>query len=407
MTAAHALSTRGPGGAGTWDAVVVGARVAGSSTALLLARAGLRVLVVDRARRGSDTVSTHALMRGGVLQLDRWGLLDRMTATGVPPVRRVTFHYGAERLAVSLKPYAGVDALYAPRRNVLDALLVDAAEEAGARFAFGAAAIDLVRDDAGRVGGVVLRNRAGTTWTECAPLVVGADGRVSLVADRVNAPITSRGNSCAAFAYGYWPAGELDGYHWHYGRTGAVGLSAGVIPTNDGLACVFVAGPPAAVVAATRRRGLAGGIHELLGLLDGDLRDLVAAAPVGSVRLFRGMPAQLRQAHGPGWALVGDAGWWKDPLSTYGITDALRDAELLAGAVVAGAGSPRSTEAALADYQAQRDRCALSMHPIDDRIASHHWDLAEVRRLLRALSSVMSEQIEAVYAKDAAVTRIA
>src|SRR5512132_4122456 len=117
-----------------WDVIIIGGRVAGASTALLLARAGLRVLVVDRARRGSDTVSTHALMRGGVLQLRRWGVLDRLAVTGVPPVRRVTFHYGAESMPVSLKPYAGVDALYAPRRTVLDAMLVDAAEAAGARF---------------------------------------------------------------------------------------------------------------------------------------------------------------------------------------------------------------------------------------------------------------------------------
>src|SRR6185437_1214814 len=119
------------------DVVIVGARVAGASTALLLARAGLRVLVVDRGRRGSDTLSTHALMRGGVLLLQRWGLLDEVAATGASPVRRVTFHYGPECLPVSLKPYAGVDALYAPRRTVLDALLVDTAERAGARFRFG------------------------------------------------------------------------------------------------------------------------------------------------------------------------------------------------------------------------------------------------------------------------------
>ena len=108
---AQASARRRPGaggGSAGWDAVVVGARVAGASTALPLARAGLRVLVVDRARRGSDTLSTHALMRGGVLQLRRWGLLDRVAATGAPPVRRVTFHYGAEPMPVSLKPYAGV-----------------------------------------------------------------------------------------------------------------------------------------------------------------------------------------------------------------------------------------------------------------------------------------------------------
>ena len=127
------------------------------------------MLVVDRARRGSDTLSTHALMRGGVLQLRRWGVLDRVVATGAPPVRRVTFHYGAESMPVSLKPYAGVDALYAPRRTVLDAILVDAAEDAGARFRFGLAVTDLARDGAGRVVGVVLRDHGGATWTEPRP----------------------------------------------------------------------------------------------------------------------------------------------------------------------------------------------------------------------------------------------
>ena len=133
----------------SWDVIIIGGRVAGASTALLLARAGLRVLVVERARRGSDTLSTHALMRGGVLQLHRWGLLDRVAATGAPPIRRVTLHYGHDSMPVTLKPYAGVDALYAPRRTVLDALLVAAAEEAGASFRFGLVMTDVARDRAG------------------------------------------------------------------------------------------------------------------------------------------------------------------------------------------------------------------------------------------------------------------
>ena len=148
MTAASARPVRGqdrrrPDAGPDWDAVVVGARVAGAATALLLARAGLRVLVVDRARRGSDTLSTHALMRGGVLQLRRWGVLERVVAAGAPPVRRVTFHYGSQATPVALKPHAGVSALYAPRRTVLDAALADAAEAAGARLRFGLVVTDL------------------------------------------------------------------------------------------------------------------------------------------------------------------------------------------------------------------------------------------------------------------------
>jgi len=382
---------------GGWDVVVVGARVAGASTALLLARAGLRVLVVDRARRGSDTLSTHALMRGGVLQLRRWGVLDRVVATGTPPVRRVTFHYGSESTPVSLKPYAGVEALYAPRRTVLDAVLVDAAEDAGARLLFGSTVVDLARDGAGRVAGVVLRDHGGATRTERARLVVGADGRDSLVAARVAAPTVVAGAHGAAYVYGYWPAGALDGYHWYYGD----GLSAGVIPTNDGLACVFAGGPPAVLAAATRLRRPAAAQRRLLARLDGGLADLVAGPPQGPVRVFRGMPARLRRPYGPGWALVGDAGWWKDPLSTHGITDALRDAELLAGAVVAGAvvggaGTHHAAEAAFAGYEARRDRTALPMHPVVDRLASHEWDAAEARRLLLRLSAVMADEVEAI-----------
>jgi len=388
----QASTRRRPGADRGWDAVVVGARVAGASTALLLARAGLRVLVVDRARRGSDTLSTHALMRGGVLQLRRWGLLDRVAATGAPPVRRVTFHYGRDVMPISLKPYAGVEALYAPRRTVLDSILVDAAEQAGARFGFGSAVIDLAHDGAGRTVGVVVRDRGGIVRTERARLVVGADGRGSLVATQVAAPSIATGVHAPAYAYGYWPAPDLDGYHWYYGD----GLSIGAIPTNDGLACVFVGAPPAVLARATRDRPLADAHRTLLAGLGDDLADVTAAPPVGPVRFFRGLPARLRGAYGPGWALVGDAGWWKDPLSTHGITDALRDAELLATAVVAGSVSEHAAGIALAGYQAQRDRAALAMHPVVDRLASHEWDPAEARRLLRQLSSVMTDEVEAI-----------
>jgi flavin-dependent dehydrogenase len=381
-----------------WDVIIIGGRVAGASTALLLARAGMRVLVVERSRRGADTVSTHALMRGGVLQLHRWGLLDRVAATGAPPVRRVTFHYGHDSMPVTLKPYAGVDALYGPRRTVLDALLVDAADEAGASFGFGLAMIDVARDRAGRVVGVVVRDHLGATWTEYAELVVGADGRASLVARKVGAPTIVAGSHAAAYVYGYWPAADLDGYHWYYGD----GLSAGVIPTNDGQACVFAAGPAAVLAARMRHSRPLDTARELLARLDCRLTDLTQGAPLGPVRFFRGLPARLRRPHGPGWALVGDAGWWKDPLSTYGITDAFRDAELLARAVVVRAASDHAMRIALCRYQTERDRLALPMHPIVDRLASHQWDLAQAQQLLRGLSSVMADDVEAIRAFDAA-----
>ncbi|HEY5786882.1 MAG TPA: NAD(P)/FAD-dependent oxidoreductase [Microlunatus sp.] len=380
-----------------WDVVIVGARVAGASTALLLARAGLRVLVVDRARRGADTLSTHALMRGGVLQLRRWGLLDRVRASGAPPVRRVTFHYGGDAVPITLKPYAGVDALYAPRRTVLDAVLVDAAEAAGARFSFGQTVVEVVRACGGAVIGVLVRDHDGRTSTVRAQLVVGADGRGSVVAASVAAPTIRAGHHTAAYAYGYWAAADLDGYHWHYGD----GLSAGSIPTNDGLACVFVGGPPSVLAAAQRHARPQDAQRRLLARIDGSLADLVAAPPTGAVRFFRGLPGRLHRPYGAGWALVGDASCWKDPLSTHGITASLHDAELLTAAIVRGSG----TELAMAGYQAQRDRTAVPIHSVTDRLASHAWNPAEVRRLLREMSSLMADEVEAICDFDARPAR--
>ena len=131
-----------------FDAVIVGARCAGAATAMLMARAGLRVLVVDRTHPSRDTLSTHALMRAGVLQLSRWGLLQRVVAAGTPPVTATTFHYGDRTETLQL-----TEPLYAPRRTVLDTALLSAAQEAGAQARFGVDVTELCRDRTGRVTG--------------------------------------------------------------------------------------------------------------------------------------------------------------------------------------------------------------------------------------------------------------
>jgi 2-polyprenyl-6-methoxyphenol hydroxylase-like FAD-dependent oxidoreductase len=168
-----------------YDVVVVGARAAGAATAMLLAQRGARVLVVDRSSEGSDTLSTHALMRAGVLQLRRWGLLDRLIAAGTPAIRHTAFHYGNVITNVTLKPVAGVEALYAPRRTVLDPLLVDAARQAGAEVRFGASMTDLLRDPHGRVTGVVVTGPDGSRVPVRATVTVGADGLRSRTARRL------------------------------------------------------------------------------------------------------------------------------------------------------------------------------------------------------------------------------
>ena len=146
------------------DVVIVGARCPGAATAMLLARAGLQVTVIDRGRQGSDTLSTHALMRSGVLQLHRWGLLDELRRAGVPPVNRTVFRYGTDERVVTIRPILGADALYAPRRTLLDGLLVDAARDAGATFLFDTTATGVERDRLGRVAGVRARTDAASLF---------------------------------------------------------------------------------------------------------------------------------------------------------------------------------------------------------------------------------------------------
>src|SRR5262245_60337274 len=169
-----------------YDVVIVGARAAGAATALLLARAGLDVLLVEQGSRGADTLSTHALMRAGVLQLFRWGLLDAIKAAGTPRIETTTFHYGDEALDIRIKPRDGVDGLYAPRRTVLDPLLADAAVQAGAEVVYRTRLHELTRGEHGRVNGVVVE-RSGRARRIAADLVIGADGVNSTVAKHVDA----------------------------------------------------------------------------------------------------------------------------------------------------------------------------------------------------------------------------
>ena len=166
-----------------YDAIVVGARCAGSPTAMLLARRGYKVLVVDRASFPSDTVSTHLLHPPGVASLGRWGLLERLVPTGCPPIDTYAFDFGP----FSISGAPGTDdapVAYGPRRTVLDKLLVDAAAEAGAEVREGFTVTEAVATD-GRVSGVRGRGRRGQAVTAHARVVVGADGRHSSVARAV------------------------------------------------------------------------------------------------------------------------------------------------------------------------------------------------------------------------------
>ena len=188
----------------SYDALVVGARCAGAATAMLMARKGLRVLVIDRAGYGTDTISTHALMRGGVLQLHRWGVLPRLREMGTPAVRETTFHYGDEAIAVPIRPANGVDALYAPRRTLLDSTLVDAAREAGAVVRHGHTLVGLTRDRDGRVCGGTVLDAEGRSMAIRSDLVVGADGIGSSVARLAGAETVKESRNATAVMFGYF-----------------------------------------------------------------------------------------------------------------------------------------------------------------------------------------------------------
>jgi flavin-dependent dehydrogenase len=382
------------------DVLIVGARVAGAATAMLLARAGLRVLVVDQSREGSDTLSTHAFMRGGVIQLSRWGLLDDLRAAGTPPIRRTVIRYGDREDVVDIKPMPHCDALYAPRRTTLDPLLVEAARRAGAEVRFGVRVLGLLRDDTGRVIGARVRDRVGREHDLHARVTVGADGVRSTVAREVDAPVEVQGRHATAFVGGYVSGVEADGYQWLYGERTA----GGVIPTDHDEVCAWIGVPSHRFGTYRRRPDL--GFDELFAELAPDWHArLRAGTQHGPMRGFAGVPGFLRRSWGPGWALVGDAGYFKDPLSTHGMTDALRDAELLAEALVEAAddGAPGDEAAALAGYQQQRDALSLELFTVVDQVAGG-WTLAELPGLLRQLSHAMRAEVDHLLARDLATT---
>ena len=376
----------------TYDVVVVGGRVAGASTALLLARAGARVALVERARYGSDTLSTHGLMRAGVLQLSRWGLLDRVVDAGTPPVRLTTFHHGDddEPVHISIRPSAGVDALYAPRRHVLDRILVDAAAAAGADVLHETRVTDLLRDASGRVAGVRILGSGGSGELS-ARFVVGADGLSSLVARQVEAPLLREGRWASAVRYAYYRDLEASGYEWAF-RDGA---AAGIIPTNDGLSCVFVATSPTRMRTLRMGRSPDESLETLFGLAAPEHKDRLASAGRESRHHgWAGTPGFVRRSWGPGWALVGDAGYFKDQITAHGMTDALRDAELLASALLEALSGARPEPVALDGYQRRRDALSAQLFQVSDEIAAYDWDSTQVQPLLRRVSAAMIDEVE-------------
>jgi flavin-dependent dehydrogenase len=381
-----------------YDVIIVGARCAGAATAMLLAASGLRVLAFDKSRYGADTLSTHALMRPAVLLLHRWGLTDRLHEQGTPPIKKTSFVYtderGSDEIEVDIRPRLGVDSLYAPRRTVLDRVLVDAARDAGAEVRHGVQMLELLRDDGRRVSGVRLRDEHGNIRAVRSGLVIGADGRRSAVARLAGSTPYVIGGYTTSCAYGYFRNLPVNGNRWYY-RTG---MGAGTIPTNGSETCVFAAASNrfASGSAAERGRSFR---HVVEHVAPNTGSALSSAQLVGKLHFFPGMRGFLRQPWGDGWALVGDAGYMTDPITAHGITNALRDAQLLACTIAEG----RS----LADYQAVRDDLSLRFFEISDRIASFEWDIPTVQQYHKMMSQEMIREEEALAALGEAISATA
>jgi 2-polyprenyl-6-methoxyphenol hydroxylase-like FAD-dependent oxidoreductase len=359
-----------------YDAIVVGARCAGSPTAMLLARRGHRVLLLDKARFPSDTLSTHLIHPPGVAALQRWGLLDALEATRCPPLTTYSYDFGPFTISGTPAPSDGVAAAYCPRRTVLDKLLVDAAGEAGAevreRFT-----VDEVAFEGGHVAGVRGRGPHGRSVTERARCVIGADGRYSLVAKAVRPEQYLGRGMLGAGYHAYWSGLRTTGLRFFI----RPGRAFGALPTNADQTLVFAAWPRAE-------------FHQHRGDVERTFMSTLALEPALAEQIraarreerFRGGSVEnfLRRPFGPGWALVGDAGYTKDPCTAFGITDAFLDAERCVAALDQALSGSRSFDDAMANYQRTRDEHALPMYDFTCKLATLEPPPPELRQLLGA-----------------------
>ena len=363
-----------------YDAIIVGARVAGSPLAMLLARRGHRVLLLDKSTFPSDTISTHHIHQPGVARLKRWGLLEKVRASNVPPTTDMIFDLGAFALRGTPPPAAdGTAEAYAPRRRVLDKILVDAAVEAGAELREGFS-VEEVTTDGEAVTGVRGRERKGSAVTERARIVVGADGARSFVAQSVGAPVYFDRGMLTANYYSYWSGVALDTVELHP-RPGRLVVAD---KTNDGLVMVTVVRPREEFDLA--RSDVEGEFMRALHEVAPSLAERVRAGR--REERFAGtgfLPNLFRKPYGAGWALVGDAGYVKDPATAQGITNSFSHAELLAEAIDDGISGRREMSEALADYERRRNEEVTAMFEHTTQLARLAPPPPEMISLLEAL----------------------
>jgi 2-polyprenyl-6-methoxyphenol hydroxylase-like FAD-dependent oxidoreductase len=366
---------------GSHDVIVVGGRCGGSPTAMLLARKGYRVLLLDKATFPSDTMSTHFIHPPGLAALERWGLLDRLAATGCPPVDTYTFDFGPVTIAGSPQPIDGIGYGYCPRRTVLDKLLVDAAVEAGAELREGFT-VDGITSDDGTVTGISGHSQGGNAVTEHARVVIGADGRHSLIAKAVQPDQYNERRSHLAMYYAYWSGLPSSGFETVIRAENRRGWAC--IPTHDDLTVVPFGWPVEEFHA--NRKDIEGNFFKSMDFAPEFAKRLRSAKReskfIGSAEL----PGYVRKPFGSGWALVGDAAYHKNPITAMGINDAFRDAELLAGALDDAFAGRRSYEDGMNDYQKTRDHEALPVYDFTDDFAMLQPPPPEMQQLIGAMN---------------------
>jgi flavin-dependent dehydrogenase len=360
-----------------YDAIVVGARCAGSPTAMLLARKGYKVLLVDRATFPSDTVSTHVIHPHGVATLSRWGLLDELVATGCPPIRTYSYDFGPFEISGSPGTQTSPVA-YCPRRTVLDKLLVDAAAAAGAEVREGFI-VDDVLTEGGRVTGIRGHTLEGQSFKEHARVVIGADGRRSRVAEAVRAESYREKPALMDSYYTYWSGLPTNERFEVYVRPNR---GIGVMPTHNGLTLV-IAGWPMAESAANRH-DFQRHYLKTLGLVPALVDRMRDAKQVEGFH-NASVPNYFRKPFGEGWALAGDAGYSRDPITAQGITDAFASAEETSAAIDEAFTGSRTFEQAMGDTQRARDERVSSMYEMTCDLARLEPPPQETQQLLAAI----------------------
>jgi 2-polyprenyl-6-methoxyphenol hydroxylase-like FAD-dependent oxidoreductase len=363
-------------GANEYDVIVVGARCAGSPTAMLLARKGYKVLVVDRATFPSDTISTHLVHPPGVAALRRWGLIDQVVATGCPPIHLYAMDFGP--FVITGAPGLQDEPVsYGPRRTVLDKLLVDAASAAGAEIREDFT-VDALGIEDGRVNGIRGHRKGGPPITERARTVVGADGLHSLVAQAVAPERYNEKPPLEAGYYSYWSGLPMNGAFEAYDRGGRAWAAW---PTNDDLTLVVVSWPIAEFEA--NKTDVEGNYLKTLERAPA-FADRIRGARREERFFGAAVPNFFCKPFGPGWALVGDAGYNKDFITAQGITDAFRDAELCVNALDQAFSGARTFDDAMSAYQSTRDACVLPIYEFTCQFARLAPSPPEMQKLLSA-----------------------